>query len=52
MAKIAAQVPALFEAFSGMNMNELLGRVKQLKADKTDGDASKKKSAGAGSQTQ
>src|SRR5436309_2811828 len=52
MAKIAAQVPALFEAFSGMNMNELLGRVKQLKSDKTDGDASKKKSAGAGSQTQ
>ena len=53
MAKIAAQVPALFEAFSGMNMNELLGRVKQLKADKaTAGDASKKKSAGAGSQTQ
>jgi flotillin len=52
MAKIAAQVPALFEAFSGMNMNELLGRVKQLKPDKTDGDASKKKSAGAGSQTQ
>jgi len=52
MAKSAAQVPALFEAFSGMNMNELLGRVKQLKTDKTDGDASKKKSAGAGSQTQ
>src|SRR5437764_3182072 len=52
MAKIAAQVPALFEAFSGMNMNELLGRVEQLKGDKTDGDASKKKSAGAGSQTQ
>jgi len=46
MAKIAAQVPALFEALSGMNMSELLGRVKQIKA--TDGDA-KKKSPGAGS---
>src|SRR6185437_8438360 len=31
MTKIAAQVPALFEALSGMSMNELLGRVKQLK---------------------
>src|SRR3954468_4351267 len=27
MAKIAAQVPALFEAFSGMNMNDLLSGV-------------------------
>jgi flotillin len=54
MAKIAAQVPALFEAFSGMNMNDLLSGVRQLKkkAD-VDGDAAKKKSAGAGSgQTQ
>src|SRR6059058_1575240 len=31
MAKIAAQVPALFEAFSGMNMNDLLAGVRQLK---------------------
>src|SRR5690242_6376951 len=49
MTKIAAQVPALFEALSGMNMNELLGRVKQLKTNDVDGDATKKKSAGAGS---
>src|SRR4051812_17701952 len=48
MTKIAAQVPALFEALSGMNMNELLGRVKQLKPEKTDGDVPKTKSAGAG----
>jgi len=47
MAKIAAQVPALFEALSGMNMSELLGRVKQIKASDADGEA-KKKSAGAG----
>src|SRR5207245_1681171 len=31
MAKIAAQVPALFEALSGMSMNELFAGVKQLK---------------------
>ncbi len=30
MAKMAAQVPALFEALSGMQMSELLGRVKQI----------------------
>src|SRR5438270_7087179 len=49
MAKIAAQVPALFEAFSGMSMNELLSGVRQLKKSNVDGDASKVKSAGAGS---
>ena len=49
MTKIAAQVPALFEALSGMSMNELLGRVKQLKNGDSDGDATKKKSAGAAS---
>jgi len=49
MTKIAAQVPALFEALSGMSMNELLGKVKQLKTSDVDGDATKKKSAGAGS---
>src|SRR5690348_2465916 len=49
MTKIAAQVPALFEALSGMSMNDLLGRVKQLKNNDVDGDAAKKKSAGAGS---
>jgi flotillin len=50
MAKIAAQVPALFEAFSGMNMNELLSGVRQLKKKSdVDGDPAKKKSATAGS---
>jgi flotillin len=49
MAKIAAQVPALFEAFSGMNMNDLLSGVRQLKKSNADGDATKAKSAGAGS---
>src|SRR5256885_1032797 len=49
MAKIAAQVPALFEAFSGMNMNDLLSGVRQLKKSADNGDATKAKSAGAGS---
>jgi flotillin len=35
LTEIAAQVPALFEALSGMKMNELLGKVKQMKADST-----------------
>ena len=48
MAKIAAQVPALFEAFSGMNMGELLAGVKQLKLKKPDDDGPQTKSAGAG----
>ena len=30
MAQMAAQVPALFEALSGMKMNELLGKVRQI----------------------
>jgi len=34
MTKIAAQVPALFEALSGMQMSELLGKVKAI-GDKT-----------------
>jgi flotillin len=34
MAKMAAQVPALFEALSGMQMSELLGKVKSIGADK------------------
>lgn len=39
MAKIAAQVPALFEALSGMEMSELLGKVRKIgdKASKADG---------------
>jgi flotillin len=32
MTKIAAQVPALFEALSGMNMTELMTNVKQMKS--------------------
>ena len=38
IAKMAAQVPALFETLSGMNMNELLGKVRQIgdKAPKPD----------------
>src|SRR6185437_10769806 len=49
MAKIAAQVPALFEAFSGMSMSELLAGVKQLKLKKPDDDGGPQtKSAGAG----
>jgi hypothetical protein len=27
---MAAQVPALFETLSGMNLNDLLGKVRQL----------------------
>ena len=30
MTKIAAQVPALFEALSGMQMSELLGKVRLI----------------------
>ena len=51
MAKIAAQVPALFEAFSGMSMNDLLAGVRQLKKSDPDGDAPKTKSAGASGNT-
>src|SRR5438874_4632910 len=36
MAKMAAQVPALFEALSGMQMSELLGKVRTI-GDKSDG---------------
>jgi flotillin len=31
MTKIAAQVPALFEALSGMNLQELMSNVKAMK---------------------
>ena len=34
VTKIAAQVPALFEALSGMQMSELLGKVRLI-GDKT-----------------
>jgi len=38
ITKMAAQVPALFETLSGMNLNDLLGKVRQIgdKAPKTD----------------
>jgi flotillin len=32
MTKIAAQVPALFEALSGMNVQDLMSNVKAMKA--------------------
>ena len=38
MTKIAAQVPALFEALSGMNLQELMSNVKAMKP-RTNGDA-------------
>jgi flotillin len=31
MTKIAAQIPALFETLSGMQMSELLGKVRSMK---------------------
>jgi len=34
MAQIAAQVPALFEALSGMKMSDLLGKIRII-GDKT-----------------
>ena len=30
LAKMAAQVPALFETLTGMNVSELLGKVRQI----------------------
>jgi flotillin len=39
MTKIAAQIPALFETLSGMQMSDLLGKVRGIKAS-ADGDAS------------
>ena len=49
MAQMAAQVPALFEALSGMKMNELLGKVRQIGDNGPRSDAPPAgKSAGAG----
>jgi flotillin len=48
MTQMAAQVPALFEALSGMNMGELFSKVKRI-ADKSasaDGEAAQSTSAG------
>jgi flotillin len=44
MAKMAAQVPALFEALSGMQMSELLSKVKTIGSgnSKADGDSAAK----------
>jgi flotillin len=52
IAKMAAQVPALFESLSGMNVNELLSKVRLI-GDKgpkppIDGDSGNSKAAGAG----
>jgi flotillin len=48
IAKMAAQIPALFETLSGMQMSELFGKVKQIR-DKTPGpDGSGDQSKGAG----
>jgi flotillin len=47
MAQMAAQVPALFEALSGMKMNELLGKVRQIGDNGPKPDAPGR-SAGAG----
>jgi len=43
VTKIAAQVPALFEALSGMQMSDLLGKVRLIgdKAAKPDSPAAK-----------
>jgi flotillin len=43
IAKMAAQVPALFETLSGMQMSELLGKVRTIgdKPPRPDGDKSK-----------
>jgi len=50
MAAMAAQVPALFEALSGMQMSELFAKVKQIgektaKPEESDGSAKAKKAA-------
>jgi len=41
MTEVAAQVPALVEALSGMNLNELLGQVRTLAAGGNNDDESK-----------
>ena len=38
MTKIAAQVPALFEALSGMNLQDLMGNIKAMKPRDVSGD--------------
>jgi flotillin len=48
MTQMAAQVPALFEALSGMNMSELFSKVKRIadKSSPTDGDSAQSTTAG------
>jgi flotillin len=41
MTKIAAQIPALFEALSGMQMSELLGKVREI-GDRSNGQGASK----------
>jgi flotillin len=41
MTKIAAQVPALFEALSGMDIKQLMSNVKAMKDKPADGEAKK-----------
>ena len=50
LAKMAAQIPALFETLSGMQMSELFAKVKTIgdRGPKPEGDGPKAKSAGAG----
>ena len=45
MTKMAAQIPALFETLSGMQMSELLGKVKTIGDRSGDGDRSRKAGA-------
>jgi flotillin len=54
LTKIAAQVPALFEAFSGMQMSDLLGKIRTIgdkspRPDELPPADEKSKAAGAGS---
>jgi flotillin len=41
MTKIAAQVPALFEALSGMDIKQLMANVQGIKQKTPNGDAPK-----------
>jgi len=50
LTEIAAQVPALFEALSGMQMSDLVGKVKQIgekKSPKPDTDGEQPKTSAA-----
>jgi flotillin len=48
LTKMAAQIPALFETLSGMQMSELLGRIRGIGGDREQPPALDGKSAGAG----